>query len=87
MKKGGGSGERNFNRKKVKVNTIVAKIKRNKRIQKGIFNVNELHKDVVSAKKVRREEKKDQRKQEKKARNQQLKEQKASQMVTEPLNN
>ncbi len=87
MKKGGGSGERNFNRKKVKVNTIVSRIRRNQRLQKGTFNVNEANLEVVQPKKIRREEKKAQRKLEKKARNQQLKEHKAAQMVTESLNN
>jgi len=85
-KKGGGSGERNFNRKKVNVNAIVSKIKKNKRIQKGIFNVNEANHHVVEPKKARREQKKLEKKMLKKQRNEQLKEEKAKNMAEEPTN-
>ena len=83
VRAGGGSGEKQFNRKKVRINTMVQKIKRNQRLQKGTFNVNEANRSQLSAKKQRREQKKLDRKLEKKARNEQIKAEKAAQMQLE----
>ena len=84
-KKGGGTGERNFNRKKVKVNTIVARQRKNKKLQTGRFNVNVAALGGVTSKKMRREARKVEKKQEKKERNRRLKEEKMKEMKTETV--
>lgn len=82
-KRGHGLTERGINRKKVKVNSLVAKIKKNKRIQKGIFNLNESNRAAPLPKKARREERKQEKKAQKKMQVQQLKAEKQTAMDTE----
>ena len=86
-KKGGGSGERNFNRKKVNVKQVVSKIKKNKKMQKGVFNVNLDHKNALSAKKARRVERKHARKVEKRQKKADEKEEAEHGMNIESIDN
>ena len=83
VKQGHGAHERSFNRKKVRITSVVAKINKNKRIQKGVFNINENNRALVPAKKIRREQRKQEKKASKKSKVQELKAEKNAEMDTE----
>lgn len=84
-KKGGGTGESNFNRKKKNILGRVSKVKRNQRFQKGTFNTHAapLPSQVVTSKKERREQRKLELKQAKKQKKATIRAQKETEMNVE----
>lgn len=81
-KKGGGTMENGFNRKKINKQHIKSSRLRNYKEQKGIFNKNDTNHNIVSAKKQRREQKKLEKKMEKKERNRKLRARKRIEVAT-----